>query len=229
MGRKFGAVFLSGSAAFVAHAACAASFSFSGVVTALNDGAGAAVPNIGSLEAGDPVAGSITYDPTLIDGAGIPLTCAGPSPCTRYEDVISAFSMSIDGLTWTMDGTGRVTIDDEESSSYPQDEVVAFNSGIGISGPAVEGLTGRWMQFALGGNDDILTGEDSLSLADVLGLATNNTVGGLLNLLSLSDGSDVRYEIDSVSAAPPVPLPAALPLFVAGLMGFGLLGRVGKA
>ena len=205
-------------------AATAATYKFTGTV-ASNDGLPIAV--------GEAVSGSLTYDPSAF-GIGSLGPCSATSTCTTYNDVLSALSISIGGMTWSMidASIGEVTIEDESTSISVRD-YVGFSSTANVSidnadGPDLGGFGATRVQFALGSQSDILANEDGVSEAQLLSLFSSNVIDGGLNFTGF-EGGEVRFSVDTFSKEPDgpsiVPLPATGILLLCGLTGLLGLGR----
>lgn len=197
-------------------------FAFEGFVESTNDGGNNDVAWIGELNVGDFVSGSFVLDTSLLTGgSGTSLIVAG---------AISNFALTIDGFSYLSADTGAATLHDNHmaGTSAPERDMFIANVTSGVMGPAQVGLDPARMQFSIGGTDAIgvLSGLNVPTIAQFLDLFNNDNNNGNTKFLSFSDGSDVRYDLTSLTVTTSeVPLPAGLPLMLAGLAAFGLARR----
>ena len=155
----------------------------------------------------------------------------GAGTSTSYGSAVTNFNMTVDGLLYTTAGFSGATVGDNDmagSSAPLRDSFVLANYS--PSGPIVAGLNPARIQFALGGTDtSILSNTAAPSIAQFFALLAADTLGGNLNFLAFDDGSAARFSVNSMTingyAPSVVPLPAGLPLLLAGLGAFGLAKR----
>ena len=215
---------LAACAAVLPLAATAApvTLSYTGEVSSINEADNDPLPSYGPYALGDSVAGAI-----MLDVAG------GVASVT-------SFSLTVDGNLFTA-GSATADVRDNVAAGSSAPERDTFRvTGTSITGPSVFGTDAPVvMQFAIGGTDtSILSDEMFPTAAQLFSLFAADTVGGDLNYISFDDASatgypDVRFTLDSLlvngeASAPAVPLPAGLPLILAGVGSFALLRRRAK-
>lgn len=201
------------------------SFVFEGFVESTNDGANIDVASIGDLNVDDFVSGSFLLDTSLLTGA------PGTTGTFSAGSAVSDFMLTIDGYTYTDPGLGSATLHNDymAGSSAPfRDMFFAFSSG--ANGADQGGLQASGFQFSLGGTDAFaagsLSGLDAPTIAEFNSLFLNDNNNGNTKILTFNDGSDVRYDVTSVTVTTaPVPLPAPALLLLAGLGGLGVMRR----
>ena len=155
----------------------------------------------------------------------------GAGTSVDYGSAITNFQMNVDGLLYTTAGFSAATVRDNHmagSSAPLRDTFIIAN--FSPAGPMVSGLNPARIQFALGGTDtSILSNTAAPSVAQFFAMLAADTIGGNLNFLSFDDGSDARFSVNSMTingvGPSTVPLPAGLPLILAGLGAFGLVKR----
>ena len=205
-------------AAFVACAPVAAlsaplTLDFTGTVDRVNDGSNVNLLSFGPYNVGDAVSGSIVLD-----------VVAGVATGT-------SFSMTIDGNSFFDGGGIGVTVANNQAdgSSAPERDYLLI-SDFSPTGPDVGGIDPARIQFAIGGTDtSVLSDTTFPTPTQIFSLFDADTIGGNLNFLSFADGSDVRFSLDTllVDGRGPsqVPLPAALPMLLAGMGALRLIKR----
>lgn len=204
-----------------AHAAVL-KFNFEGFVESTNDGANIDVPAIGDLNVDDLVTGSFHLDTSQFTGA------AGATGTNTIANAVSNFILTIDGFTYSAPGLGGASLrnDFTAGSGITRDLFIATSGA--ASGPTQGGLAPSYLQFSLGGSDAFLAGSlsglDVPTIPEFQSLFANDNNNGNTKFLTFTDGSDVRYDVTSLSIAA-VPLPASSLLLLAGVGGFGLMRR----
>ena len=159
-----------------------------------------------TLDAGDSISATFTLD-TLS-----PLTTA-----TRYDESLKNVTVEMDGVTptdfsgspvnfTTVFGTTQITM------SFNFDGAAAPFDGAGA------GTIGRFQVTYL--NSGLLLTSGVLSSLDVDLLTTLSPIQGDVFVFG-GESSLVNFSVASVT---PVPLPAALPLFLSALAGLGFVG-----
>ena len=162
------------------------------------------------------------------------------SPTTPFTGAVIDSRQVTDGNLFTA-GSATADVRDNVAAGSSAPERDTFRvTGTSITGPSVFGTDAPVvMQFAIGGTDtSILSDEMFPTAAQLFSLFAADTVGGDLNYISFDDASatgypDVRFTLDSLlvngeASAPAVPLPAGLPLILAGVGSFALLRRRAK-
>lgn len=198
-------------------------FTFGGFVERTNDGNNRNVASIGDLNVDDIVSGSFVLDTSLLTG---PAATAG---WQAFNNAVSDFVLTVDGFTYTDSGLGRATIhnDYRAGSSAPERDMFFAESTQAV-GAMQGGLTATGMQFSIGGTDAFaagsLSGLNAPSIGQFIDLFNNDNNNGNTKVLTFNDGSDVRYDLTSLSVQA-VPLPAPALLLLAGLGGLGLMRR----
>jgi hypothetical protein len=173
------------------------------------------------ISVGDAVAGTIVYDST----AGASSTTA-----TSSDYPALSFAMSVGGFSYTA-GAGNIFVGDDNmagSSAPLRDSVII--SAYSPTGPAVAGQTADRLQFSVGGTDtSILSNTDLVGGADLLALLAVDTLGGNTSFLAFANGDTARYQVTGLQVTDitpsEVPLPAGLPLLMAGLGALTALRR----
>ena len=187
--------------------------SFEGFVESTNDGANVDVASIGDLNVDDLVTGSFLLDTSSMNGV------VGSD--AFYADVVSNFVLNIDGYSYTsaLTGNARVRNNHMAGTAAPLRDMFIATVG-GATGPSQGGLAPSLMQFSLGGTDAlaVLDDVDAPSIAEFFDLFNNDNNNGNTKFLSFADGSDVRYDVTSLTIAA-VPLPASSLLLLAGVGG----------
>jgi len=201
--------------------ATAASYNiaFKGDVVRTNDGTpqNNNVASIGSITVGDFVSGGFVLDTSLLTGG---------AASTFSANAVTGFNMTMDGLAFTTSGTSTATVRNNHmsGSSAPLRDNF-FVSAYAPLGPTVAGLTPSVLQFSVGGTDtSILSDTNAPSIQQILDMWAADTIGGSLNLISFSDGSDARFEVSSLSISA-VPLPAGGLLLIGGLGALAALRK----
>ena len=204
---------------------------FYGAVQSLTD-FGDGILQTTSVGIGDYVQGMLTYvtgetataftDPHDSDGT-----------LSFYSASLQSMTLSIGSFDWSGTGGGATVSDDYmHGSAADNRESVLFNIG-SITGDSVDGATATGFQVAFGDDDQfsLLSSSALPGLSEMETLAYNTTIDGNWNILSLDNGDQIRFDIYEtyVEAAPAVPLPAALPMLLAGLGAFGAIRRRKKA
>lgn len=204
--------------------AATVSFAFTGTVTETQ---GNIVPS--GFNIGDPVAGTITYDSDVPDN---PVFSGG-----QYSDAaLMQLSLEIDGNAYSMVGGEVSTLDIATLDRWS----IASDFSSVFTGPFLEDTTSAVVNFYdLDSPFDLLSsialaaGYPPFVISEVSTDPDGTTSYGQLR----TDGNDehgggtfwqVRYRIDTVSPVPDlstVPVPAALPLFLSGLIGLGVAAR----
>ena len=215
--------------AFTPFAANAVPFNFTftgeiGSITFLNGGSAT-----GDIDIGDSVSGSFTYDGSIV-----------PDGILSADDVISNFSITVDGFSYTAPGTALATLYDNimPGPSAPVIDYFAAQSGP-LIGPNQGGVPPAGAQFSLLTtlNLSIFQAGISPTLADFQQFIADNESGIGTNFIVFaaepffsSPRTIARFNLTEVTvstADPAVPLsaPATLPLMAAGL---GLLGFIAR-
>ncbi len=215
---------LAACAALLPIAATAApmALSYTGTVSSINEADNSPLISYGPYAIGDSVAGDIMLDVT----AGVAS--------------VTSFSLTVNGNLFTA-GSATADVRDNVAAGSSAPERDTFRvTGTSITGPSAFGTDAPVvMQFAIGGTDtSVLSDETFPTAAQLFALFAADTVGGDLNYLSFDDASptgypDVRFTLDTFlvngeSSAPAVPLPAGLPLILAGVGSLALLRRRAK-
>ena len=218
--------FVLGLAAVLATAAVpalAATYSFTGSVSRINDGSNIDLPGgFGGFMIGDAVSGRFTYDETLVNN---PSTGAS----VTYSGVVSEFNLTIGGVGFSLAApSGDVSVSDNymAGSAAPfRDTFIVSQGAAGVLGPNVGGLQPTRIQFGIGTTDtSILSSTSNPTSGELISLFFGDQLNGNVSFLSLSDGTDIRFGFDDGSFSV-VPLPAGLPLLTAGLFVLGFVGR----
>ncbi|WP_420863734.1 VPLPA-CTERM sorting domain-containing protein [Algirhabdus cladophorae] len=195
-------------------------FDFKGEVVRTNDGTlqNNDVASIGTITTGDAVSGSFILDNSALTG--------GAASTFSNSSAVTNFNMVMDGLSFSTSGTGTATLrnDHMAGSSAPLRDNF-FVRGTSPTGPTVGGLTASILQFSVGGTDtSVLSDTNSPTIQQFLDMFAADTIGGSLNFISFSDGSDARFEVSELKISA-VPLPAGGFLLIGGLGALTVLRK----
>ena len=206
-------------------------FTFTGEIGAFSFTGGASAT--GDIDIGDSVSGSFTYDGSIV-----------PDGFTSATDIISNFSITVGGISYTATGTGPGALHDDYASGPFAPVADAFSADSGsLIGPNQGGLPPLRAQFSLRAesNLNILQAGISPTLADFQQFIVDNEsntntnfIAFGINPVSLNSSMTARFNLTDVTvstADPAVPLsaPATLPLMAAGLGLLGFMGRRRKS
>lgn len=180
-------------------------------------------------------AGGITADITVDSNGAFDQAVAFDTSLTGTEDPDLEASFGGTGPS----NPGKVLIisedggaDDERRGgtiTFTFDQLVTLNSFSAFDGARYE-VTSLMGDVFLDDDDNVVTGDNLSNTFEVPGFEGVQTV----NFLLFNAGEGASGAIDSIDVTPfdtvaPIPVPAALPLLMAGLGGLAFVGRRRKA